>query len=310
MKENSMRTVQFTLEEAIEVCKALSNEHRMDILKVLSQGPLNVNELAEILQLPFSTTSVNLKKLVEAGLVTNGTEPGRGAQKFSVKNYDRVVINLVSPKEEDENSVIVSMPIGEFVDCEVEPTCGLLSENGFIGVQDDPRSFYEPERKNAQKVCFRAGYIDYRFPNRAPYGSVVDQLEFSAEICSEAPYYKLDWPSDITVSVNKVEIGTWTCPGDYGGERGFLTPDWYGPNNSQYGLLKHWVVNNEGSYIDGMRISDVTVNDLELPLKPYISLKFEVKKDALNVGGMNLFGKKFGNYEQDIIMKIKYSNKR
>lgn len=47
------------------------------------------------------------------------------------------------------------------------------------------------------------------------------------EICSEAPNHKDDWPSDITVWINNHEVGTWTSPSDFGGERGVLTPAWW-----------------------------------------------------------------------------------
>ncbi|GHO67889.1 hypothetical protein KSC_067810 [Ktedonobacter sp. SOSP1-52] len=29
---------------------------------------------------------------------------------------------------------------------------------------------------------------------------------------------------------------------------------------------------------------------------PYVEVRFGIKPDALNVGGINLFGEKFGNY--------------
>jgi predicted transcriptional regulator len=177
-------------------------------------------------------------------------------------------------------------------------------------MQDEPRSFYEPERKKAELIWFRSGYIEYRFPNRIPYGAKEEKIEISAEICSEAPYHKLDWPSDITVWVNGIEIATWTSPGDFGGERGFLTPKWWLSENTQYGLLKHWTVNKDGSYIDGKKQSDVTINDLTPHLKPYISVRFGVKKDAINAGGINLFGHRFGNYEQGITMKLHYSKEK
>lgn len=45
-----MRTLELTLEEAIEICKALlGNEHRMHIIRILSEGPKNVKELSESL---------------------------------------------------------------------------------------------------------------------------------------------------------------------------------------------------------------------------------------------------------------------
>jgi predicted transcriptional regulator len=305
-----MRTLQLTLEEALEVCKALTNEHRVQMLKVLNQGPLNVNELSEMLSIPFSTAAVNVKKLEDSGLISTEMVPGRGSQKVNTKKYDRIVINLGPIEPQLENNVIIEMGIGEYTDCEVESTCGLLGEFGILGIMDDPRSFYEPSRKDAELLWFRTGYLEYRFPNRIPYGAKAEDLELSAEVCSEAPYYKLDWPSDITVWINGIEVGTWTCPGDLGGEKGFLTPDWWAVRNTQHGLLKHWLINEKGSFVDGVQLSSVTVADLKLSAKPFISVRLGVKKDAMNAGGMNLFGKRFGNYEQDLMLRIKYENNR
>lgn len=55
-----------------------------------------------------------------------------------------------------------------------------------------------------------------------------------------------------------------------------------------------------------MRISDVLLSELDLPAQNYISIKIEVKSDASNVGGINIFGRSFGNYPQDIVMNIRY----
>lgn len=297
------------MDEAIQICKVIANEHRMNILKLLSTGPHNVNELAEKLGLPFSTTAVNVKKLEEVQLISTELVPGRGTQKVNTKNYDRIVIDLFTDgREEEQNVITIDMPVGEYVDCHAEPSCGLVGLNDYIGIQDDPRSFYEPGRKEAELVYFRCGYVEYRFPNRIPYGMKAKEIEFSAEICSEAPYHKLDWPSDITVWVNDVEIGTWTSPGDFGGQRGFNTPEWWVIYFTQYGLLKNWKINKQGSFLDGVSISDVRIDDLKLNEKPYISFKIGVKPDAVNVGGLNLFGKNFGNYSQGIIMNLRYGN--
>jgi predicted transcriptional regulator len=302
-----VRTLQLTLHEAMEICKTLANEQRMEIVKILTEGPKNVNELAERLNVPFSTAAANVKKLEEAGLIATEMVPGRGSQKINTKLYDRVIINLEEQKPKNEDSVTFEMGIGEYVTCEVEPSCGLVGDGEIIHMIDDPRSFYEPERKSAQLIWFRAGFVEYHFPNRIPYGVSVEELSFSLELCSEAPYHKVDWPSDISCWINEKELGDWTSPGDFGGERGFLTPSWWETHNTQFGLLKKWKVNREGSFIDGYKISDMTIDKLKLLEKPYISLKIGVKKDAKNAGGLNLFGSKFGNYEQDLIMKVKYS---
>ncbi|HEU5139226.1 MAG TPA: helix-turn-helix domain-containing protein, partial [Bacillales bacterium] len=213
-----MRILHLSPDQAIDISKALANEHRMKIMEILSNEPLNVNEISERLKLPFSTTAVNVKKLEDAGLLSTEIIPGRGSQKISSKRYDRIIIDLSPEEQPAGNSAIFEMPIGEYVNCEVDPTCGILGEYGQLGLQDDPRSFYEPEHKGAQLLWFRSGKVEYRFPNRVPYGSEVKELEISAEICSEAPYSRLDWPSDITIWINGIELGTWTSPGDFGGE--------------------------------------------------------------------------------------------
>ena len=84
------------------------------------------------------------------------------------------------------------------------------------------------------------------------------------ELSSEVPGTNLDWPSDITLWVNDVAVGTWTSPGDYGDKRGVYTPSWWKLEGSQYGKLKTWRIGQEGTFIDGVRISDVTIADLDL----------------------------------------------
>ncbi|PJN88554.1 ArsR/SmtB family transcription factor [Bacillus sp. mrc49] len=300
-----MRTLHVTFEEALDICKALSNEHRMTIIRILSEGPKNINDLSDMLNIPFSTTAVNVKKLENSGVITTQIIPGRGSQKVSYKRYDRIIIDLVEKTPDtDDSHIIFKLGVGEYVHCEVEPTCGLLSETGTIHVNDDPRSFYEPDRRNAQLIWFRSGFVEYHFPNRIPNSAKVGELSFSVELCSEAPSHQSDWPSDITCWVNGVEIGFWTSPGDFGGERGLLTPSWWPQQDTQYGVLKIWKINGEGCFIDGEKISSITIDELGLHEQPYISLKLGVKKDAKNKGGINLFGEKFGNHDQGIIMKI------
>jgi predicted transcriptional regulator len=145
--------------------------------------------------------------------------------------------------------------------------------------------------------------VEYRFPNRLPPNVVLDDIEVSFEVCSEAPLHHTDWPSDITVWIGDAEVGTWTSPADFGGERGALTPAWWDSQNSQYGLLKVWRVTNSGSYVDGIQVSRVTLNQLTLKPGQPISVRVGIKEDAANVGGLNLFGSKFGNYPQDIVLR-------
>lgn len=194
------------------------------------------------------------------------------------------------------------MPVGAFTEFRVEPTCGLLEADGAIGLFDDVGAFYEPERSSAQLLWFHQGYVEYRFPNRLVSGEAVLSLQLSMEICSEAPLHNEVWPSDIVVSVNRIALGSWTSPGDFGNQRGAFTPEWWSVANTQFGLMKVWRVTEAGSFIDGIKLSDVTPADLGLGDDKYISVRIEVPADAANVGGVNLFGAGFGNYPQDLVM--------
>ena len=70
------------------------------------------------------------------------------------------------------------------------------------------------------------------------------------ELCSEAPGYNAQWPSDITFSVNGTEIGTYTCPGDLGARRGRLTPNVWPIGLTQYGFMTGVSLRKDGCYIN------------------------------------------------------------
>jgi predicted transcriptional regulator len=294
-------------EQLERVLKALDAPNRIKILRFLADRVASVNDIASALELPMSTTAVHVQALEDAGLIRSDLEPAsRGLRKICARMYDRVVVDLPIGGRPHDDMLELAMPIGSYVDCQVAPTCGLLSDTGVIGMLDDQASFYEPRRSDAQLIWFHSGYLEYRFPNRIPAGAQVESLELSVEACSEAPLSNPEWPSDITVWVNGVELGSWTSPGDFGGERGRLTPEWWSQQNTQYGLMKVWSVSQRETTVDGMAISGHTVRDLALSRGPYITVRIGVKPDARNVGGINLFGSRFGNYPQDLMLRIAY----
>jgi predicted transcriptional regulator len=296
-------------ESSLTLLQALSSETRLLMLSLLSHRTMNVSALTEAIGLPHSTVNFNLKQLEQAGLVSIQYMPGtRGQQKLIAKRYDEVLVKLPGVEIDAAKDVVeVSMPVGNYKRVEVKPTCGLASDTKFIGMIDDPRSFFEPEHVFAQILWFKQGFVEYDFPNNLPHGSAATELEVSMEICSEAPEYALDWPSDITLWINSVEVGTWTSPGDFGGERGRHTPGWWSVDQTNFGLLKRWRVTPDGAFIDGEKLSKVTLEDLNLSEAHHVELRLGVKADARNVGGLNLFGRKFGNYGQDILMRTKYA---
>jgi predicted transcriptional regulator len=294
--------------ERPEVVHGLASPARVRILRFLHRAEgANVNEIAEALGLPQSSVSSNLQMLEAAGLIRTEIHKGRkGNQKLCFSAFDEVVVMIHDDQAKGRTDAIeVEMPIGLYTSCEVTAPCGLCSPQGIIGLLDVPGTFLNPDRMNAGLMWFTRGYVEYQFPNNARLvGKSVAALEFSLEVSSEVPGTAAEWPSDITVSVNGREIGLWTSPGDYGDKRGVFTPDWWKLKGSQYGKLKSWRVTPDGSFVDGMKISSLTPDGLDISAHHSIRLRIEVKPDARHPGGLNIFGRGFGNYDQDIVLRL------
>ncbi|MFC3769404.1 hypothetical protein [Paenibacillus sp. GCM10012303] len=179
-----------------------------------------------------------------------------------------------------------------------------------IGSIDDPRVFYMPERTEASLLWFSgAGSIEYFFANPIPPGVPLEELRLKAEIGSEVYSFKMDWPSDISLYMNDLHIGTWTSPGDFGDRKGKLTPErWF--HGTEYGTLTEWKVTRQGSYLGGASAAETTLDMLGLHYLQPIRVRFEVSENAVNKGGLNLFGSGFGDHPQDIVLSFVRSSDR
>ena len=290
------------------ICHALSNTTRLDIMRALLQRSMNIGDLAEALNIPVSTAAVSARVLEEAGLITSELQPGaRGTVKLCSRRLDLVTIDLAPAQQEDSDFLTLQIPIGGYSSAEgVRPTCGLAGETGYIGHMDVPRAFYLPERLQAQLIWMRAGYLEYRVGIPDIDDLDVEWLEVSFEACSEAPMYRDPWKSDVTLEINGCPLGIWTSPCDCGGRRGKLNPSWWPELNTQFGFLKTWRVDAAGSWLDAERTSDTTIGDLRLHEHPYLSLRLGVAENAVNPGGLNLFGEHFGDYGQGITVRAGY----
>jgi predicted transcriptional regulator len=294
--------------ERQDILRSLASEVRVRILEHLTrQGPRNVNQVAEELDLPQSTVSSNIQLLVDAGLVQTRSEKGRkGSQKICHSTFTELLIAFKEPTPaQNTNAIEVAMPIGLYTRCEVSAPCGLCSPDGVIGLLDVPDTFLDPDRMRAGLLWFTRGFVEYQFPNNAKLAGIpVQSLELALELSSEVPGTSKDWPSDITVAINGHEIDTWTSPGDFGDKRGKFTPDWWKLAGSQYGDLKRWQVTIAGTFRDGAKVSDCSLGDLELNDHRSIRVRIGVKDDARHPGGLNIFGRGFGDHDQDIILRL------
>ena len=309
-----MKKISLTLDDEILLCKlarALSSTSRVRILRLLNDRSMSVNEIAAALEQPVSTTASNIEILEDSGLLSSERHAGvHGQAKLCKRDCESIFATLhTAIAREEVSTYTVAMGIGHYCDCGVKPECGLAGESGRLTEDDEPTAFYSPERVRAQLIWFSSGFLEYRFPRSFEASAEPVSLELSFEACSEAPFYRNDWPSDVTVWIAGREIGTWRCPGDFGGRRGRLTPVWWSEVLTQYGLLKTWMVDNSGSYLDNVQISDVKLQELSLGELPYIPVRIGIKENAEIIGGINLFGECFGDHPQGLLLTVHYVNK-
>lgn len=288
----------------LDVAKALSGDVRVRILEALGRQPMSISQLAEALGVAQPTISINVQILEQAELVVSA--PGANREKICSVTCRSILLELPTQPGEGLHPVEeIHMPIGMYSICSVSPPCGMVGRDASpIGSPDDPRAFYRPERTEAALLWFaEAGYVEYYFANPLPPSVELEELCIRAEACSEAPGFREDWPSDITVSVNGLPVGTWTSPGDFGERQGKLTPDkWKG--GTQYGQLTEWRVTREGSFVNGVAAEPTAIAGLSLAFDKPIRVRFEVREDAANPRGLNLFGSGFGDYPQDIVLSF------
>ena len=296
------------LDDGLELFKALGSEVRIQILKLLLENKqMSMNQLASRLNITSGALTAHIKKMECCGLIAISNESAaHGNQKMCSISANKILIDI--EKEADFHNVhVTELKVGHYSDYSIYPTCGLATSRALIGETDDCRYFDHPDRFNADILWLTKGYVEYTIPNFIPRSQKITGISVSCELSSEAPGINDNWPSDISFFINDIPVGVWTSPGDFGESRGMLTPDWWPMNWNQYGLLKLLAINNQGTFIDGLKISNVTIDSLQL--KPGCAIRFRlaVLEDAKNVGGLTIFGKSFGNYGQDIRASINYA---
>ena len=70
--------------------------------------------------------------------------PGvRGMQKVCGISFEDIYLNAFKHKEESDSSKVFryAMPIGNYFDCEINGDCGIVTENGYLGIEDMPPAF-------------------------------------------------------------------------------------------------------------------------------------------------------------------------
>ncbi len=293
----------------LQTYKALASETRLEILKLLANSPATTSELAQTLNLSKAILSRHLKILEDAKLIhlSHTYSSSDNRKKVYTLKVDQIQIHFPNRIYLPFKKKTSEIRLGFFSDFSVKPTCGLASPDNVIGDIDDPRSFVSNDRISASLLWFSEGYVEYIIPNLLDDNQKPELLELSLEISSEFPVSNNNWPSDISFFINDIDVGTWTCPGNYSDVRGKYTPSWWSSDFSQYGLLKNLRVNQFDTTIDSHKISDIRLEDLHLTDSPFIKLRIGIHPDAINSGGLTIFGSDFGNHNQNILLSVYYS---
>lgn len=309
--------------ELADVCSALSVKNRREIIKLINQSPLTINEIAWKLNIPVSTASFHTKILVKAGLLmVSSTEKKVTNQKtISLGNYF-YTMNLGDTRvkakiEPQKHTNTINIPIGSYADFYVESPCGINTPQGILLISDTPAVFSSPERFNAGSIWLKRGYLKYDIPLldfsgskttaiRYDDKSKIISLSFTLELCAETINYDHNCKSLLTVSVNENPACKIKLNGDFGERRGKLNPTWLQDNLTQYGLLYNVDIRLDGTYLNEKKVSELSIKDLDLTKKDILTFKLEVTPDTKRKGGINLFGKTFGDYPQDIVLNVTY----
>ncbi|SET91008.1 transcriptional regulator [Paenibacillus sp. NFR01] len=284
--------------------EALASEVRWKLMGLIAGGEMNVKDIADRLELSPSIVTMHIRKLELAGLVgSRRVRLNGGTHKLCFLKQENIEIELPSASRNAKLRE-QTISVGHYTAFDVHPTCGLGTHEKEIGVWDDPRYFLDPERVQAAILWFGWGYVEYKTPNYLSPEQAAEAIEISVELASEAPGLSDHWPSDIGFTFNGVFLGTWTSPADFGrAARGKYTPKWWHRNVNQYGLLKTIRIDASGTYMDGERMSEVTIADVRLQ-EPFWTLRFTVDERAEHVGGLTIYGAGFGNHDQDIVIRV------
>lgn len=292
----------------IALYEALASEVRWSIMELIADQEMNVKDIAAAIELSPSIITMHIRKLEQAELIgTRRIRLNGGTHKLCFLKQRSVEIEL---PQAARNSKVKeqTISVGHYTAFDVYPTCGLGTLEKEIGVWDDPRYFLDPERVQAAILWFGKGYVEYKTPNYLLPEQTVRALEISMELASEAPGLSDHCPSDIRFVFNGIPLGKWTSPADFGrAARGKYTPSWWHRNVNQYGLLKTIRIDDNGTFMDGEWMSDVTLTDIKLE-ESFWTLRFSVDDDAEHIGGLTLYGSGFGNHDQDIIIRVHLRN--
>lgn len=299
-----------TTTTSLPVYEALASSVRLNILQLLSRRPMNVRELAEALGLSSAIMTMHVKKLEKARLITTRMAPGNGGvQKICTLSAEKIEITIPASPGPHRQFHKTEVSVGHYTDFELGPSCGIATLEHTIGEYNEPRYFWYPERVQAKMLWFSSGYIEYKVPNFLLGSQIPEELEITFELSTVLPFQPDTDPAGVVFSFNGTRLGEWSGQKYQGPGRGLYTPAWWTDPASQCGLLKALRINPNGTFMDAKKISGVTIADLPIRDKQW-TFRMAVPGQSSSNTGIALFGRGFGNHQQDLLFQLYYSEQK
>jgi len=311
LKQKKMILDLNNLEKIEKVAYALDSNIRLKILSFLSKKSYTILELAEKLNISISNASFHIKLLKDANIINITHNPSKkGNEKIVALEKHNVEFFLTH--DVAESSIInkqfkTELPVGAFMDFDISGPCGMADQNGeLIGPEGNPDIFYSFERIKSEIIWFSKGYVEYPISNISFKGKKINSIEITLEVCSECANYNNNYKSDIFFEINGKNIGVYTSPGDFGGRRGNLTTKNWPLESTQYGKIVQIRIDNKGCFINqNLTNNSLTIEDFQnVATDKCMTMKLGINENSKYVGGINIFGKNFGDYNQGININI------
>lgn len=293
------------INEIKNLADALGNVQRLKIIQSIIDGPKSITELSNELNIPTSNIMFHVRILEDVKLV-----------KFTITNRTTFISMLTNnvvfklndlfeltetPKTTEYNYEIL---LGNYLDIISNGTKFIIamSENEKLNINFQNR--FSSDRFKIQLLTVTHSILVYPL-QPIKQDENLKQIHISLEMCSEAPFYRNDFASDVEFYIDDICICSHRLEGDFGGRKGILNPSWYPISNTQYGELIYIVISELGVTINGKLVNTkININNIDLNEDKIHTFKFGNSDKKGIKGGMNIFGKAFGDHPQNI--KIKY----
>ena len=144
---NTLINELFDKDELTTFAKALSSDMRVNILLWVAQNPgIGLKELADHFAVSRAAITQNIKILSAAGLIELGqSDEDSTARKGCFVPEDRFLLDF-HRQILTQKIYTTEIPIGQYSNCSITPTCGIATEQELIGKVDQPRRLWRSTR--------------------------------------------------------------------------------------------------------------------------------------------------------------------